>query len=393
MTVVFLILIGLSIFGCLQTGKPQTAVISPPINDTVVDVAPPEQIPDTYEVCAQEQNVLSSDECFLNYVKASKEISYCERIYAITSRDACYMEFAHLDVKLCAKIASSSLRSQCYYSSARLLNNTDYCVKISDAAIKQSCLVELSPPCSFEPDDLSKALCLSLHFNASSFCKVDDCMYSLGVTNKNIAACDQISDANRAIRSACRSVVLDDSALCKETGIDVVADYCYQIAAYSANKSAWCTLTTTGSPYGLQCLMTFASKNNEPTLCKYADSELERDNCYMNYSITTGNYSTCDLVINSLLNSQCFISTALTHGDMSSCNKLMYSSRKNCYNLVLTRTVPILSQDSCLAISESDVDPWQYRCLASYAQQTQNRSICQTISDSKYREDCNFRFS
>lgn len=385
-----LVILGIFAFGCIQptTGvapNTTTPTVEVPIVDEIVVVP--------YEKCADSNGVLSSDKCYLDLALESSDSLLCQKIYSIKTRDECYDYFSKTDEKLCAKIASPSLRSNCYFNSARRLNDTDYCVKISNSTEKQNCLVELSPPCSFESDVKSKNLCLALYNNASKFCADDDCRFELGTKNLNPSACDDIDESNRALRSACRAIALDDISICTESGLDVVADYCYKLAAYAASNSAWCTYTTAGSPYGLECLMHFATTTNDPTLCKYSDSELDRDNCYMNYSISTGNYSACDKIIISLLDSQCRIATAMQNGDMSSCNKMQYNSRTNCYNLVLSGAVPLVSEESCFGINELDSDPWQYRCLSQYAYQTADSSICAKIDDAKYRAECEFRFS
>jgi hypothetical protein len=265
-------------FGCVQAPKDVSSANVSSQNDSNLDLSnktPSNSTISYFDPCAYTTNVLSSDECFLNYAKSKSNVSYCERIYMIDRQDECYENFAPSDSNLCSKLISTQLRSDCYYTHAKLSNNTDLCVKISNTTIKDDCLQKLSPPCSFEPDESSTALCLAIYHNSSSFCKSNDqCLFELGVKNKNHASCLQISNSSVALKSACNAVVNNNISLCNESGIDVVADYCYQLSAYATGNYAWCTLAFSGSQYRANCLTHFASIRNEPSICKFSSSEM-----------------------------------------------------------------------------------------------------------------------
>jgi len=386
---IFLILLltaSLALFGC----------INPPDKGGELLTPEPEEAQNTTlqplpaEPCAGYENVLKSDECYLNLAAASQNFSICDKIYSISTRDECLIPFSKTDASLCGQLSSPSKKNDCYEIAALTLNSTDYCVKISDATRKQSCLESISPPCSFEQTEKATRLCLANLNNDSSFCKSNECVFDMAAKNSNLGACEQIPQNERALYLACKALASDDISICEQFNLSIVADYCYQIAAYKANNSEWCSLAKEGSPYANSCYAHFAYLQGSPFLCRNAAPEVERDNCYMNYSISTGNYSVCTKVINSLLRSQCYFEVAFDNGDLRACNALG-TARTNCYNLVITGSVPIKSIESCHEVI--DVQPWQYRCYMRLASEQNNRSICDFITDEKYRDDCNFKFN
>ncbi|MFH1306526.1 MAG: hypothetical protein ABIH83_02615 [Candidatus Micrarchaeota archaeon] len=391
---IFILIFGLIISGCInpptppkdKPATPSQPAISPPT--TLTNDTPPVSENQTTDPCLQYNNVLESDECYKNLAHATDNFSLCNKIYSVATRDVCLLPFSRLDAKLCNNLVSSKNKQDCFESAALRLNNTDYCTKISDGERKQECLKKLSPPCSFEPDAKSTRLCQALYYNDTSYCRAGACFFELGVENSNLDACNEISSSERALSLACKSIVNDNITICNDTGIDTVSDYCLKLAAERADKPVWCTFTSEGSPYGNMCLEYFAVKNNDPTLCKYTAPEMERDNCYINYSTSTGNYSACEKAINSLLRSECYFDTAIENGDVGACNQMGYKSRPSCYNLVISGEVPIKSLESCDSIIE---ESWKAKCYVEYAWQTENSSVCDLIEEEKYIDDCKFR--
>ncbi|MFA5108370.1 MAG: hypothetical protein WC492_02440 [Candidatus Micrarchaeia archaeon] len=388
---VLAIVFGLLFFGCISSGEKKPVSTIEPV------VIPVEVVQNTTNTsvqaspCAGFDNIVSSDACFSALAKEKGDFAYCENIYSISDMDSCLLPFALSDEKLCQKLSSSKSKQDCYESAAIRLNDTDYCVKISDSQRKENCLKAVSPPCSFEADEQSKQECLAVHYNSSSYCKNPSCFFELGVQNNNSGACIEIGDGQRALMSACKAVIANNSAVCNESGISTIADYCYQLSAYQLNNYNWCLLGTPGGKYVNECVTHFAVQNLNPSLCRDISPETERDNCYINYSAGTGNSSICKRVINSLLQSECYFRTATRNGDLSACNALAYSGRTNCYNIVITGSVPIPTADSCKAII--DIDPWLYRCYSQYAWQSKDKSACNLIENKKYKDDCIFRFS
>ncbi|MDE1798285.1 MAG: hypothetical protein KGH63_02675, partial [Candidatus Micrarchaeota archaeon] len=315
--------------------------------------------------------------------------SWCDRIYSTATRDQCVNAFASANATLCDRLVDSSLRQDCYLAAALRLNDTNYCVRLTNSTRKLSCMKALAPPCSFEPDDLSTQLCQASLHNDYNLCRSNQCFFEFAQARKSMAACDQIS-GEQALQLACQALVQNDPTVCTSQNVSSVGDYCLQIGAYALNSSSWCDAATLGSTYRNDCYAHFAVLQKDPAYCQKAYPEMSADSCYVNYSITTDSPLQCANVINSLNRDYCWIYTAKLNGDPSACDSMIYSGRPNCYNIVLTGPVPIASATDCAGINDS---VWHDKCFLTYAQQTHDITQCAAIYDPDMNATCQSRLS
>jgi hypothetical protein len=282
------------------------------------------------------------------------------------------------------------LRQDCFEQAAIRLNSTDYCVRLTDADRKLSCLKAVSPPCSFEKDAPSTQACQALLYSNSSYCHSNSCYFEFAINQGNASACDQIT-GERALQLSCQALVSHDPSRCNDDNISTIADYCLQIGAYRLNNATWCDLGAVSSPYRNACYLHFAITEKEPDYyCRKTFPEPSTDECYLNYSISVDNPAFCSTpyIQDSLTRNRCFIYTARNNGDPSACNGLFYSDRKSCYNLVLTDDMPLRDAASCAGVQD---DIWRDKCFLAFAQQTHDITQCAQINESDARAMCQSR--
>lgn len=339
--------------------------------------------------CQDAGNVLLRDQCYQKTASERRDIAWCDRIYSSTIKDGCLLYFTPENASLCDRIADSSTRQGCLDSAARRLNDTNLCVRLTDADRKHACLVALSPPCSFEPTPAATQLCLALRNSNFSYCQNNLCYFEYGVQKNSGAACDMLS-GERAWQLACSAIVKHDRSMCNADNISTIADYCFQLAAYRLNDSNWCDDAQSSSPYRNQCYIHFAVQALDSTVCRRSEPETGRDDCYLNYSVTTDSPAACVKVINSLNRNKCYIDTAKANGDPAACNGLLAGDQKICYNLVLGGEKPLPGLHYCRDVAD---DLWRDKCYLAFATQQNNRTVCDLIVSPDYQQSCQLRFS
>lgn len=380
-----IVLLSIFLAACVRTpppaAPPDQPVAAPPVVEQ--NVSPPPALAPVPAPCENSTNVLLRDQCFSQMAREGNGLFWCDRVYSTAVRDACLLPFSATDARLCDQLNNASLRQDCFDSAARRLNDTNLCVRLPDAARKQDCLKALSPPCSFEPTDEATTRCMALAKSDYSYCKSNLCRFQYAKARHVLAACDLIS-GERALQFACRAVVKNDSSECLAEN-NIIADYCYQIVAYATDNEQLCGFGTEGSSYRNNCHAHFAIARRDPAQCLGAKPESERDECYLNYSVTLDAPATCESVVNTLNRDRCRIVTARNNGDPSACNAMIYSGRKNCYNIVLTGALPVQGTAACERV---DDDLWRDKCYLTLAQQAGNRTICDFIADSSAAAAC-----
>lgn len=383
--------------GCISDSQPtkdakktdEGPKISEPIEIGIIEVEEKDET--STDPCQDRSNVLQKDDCYNELASAYADKTYCDKIYTLDVRDECLYSFSDKDSTICSKISDPQLREDCFDESARKFNDTQLCTKITDNTRKQKCLIDLSPPCTFEDAGHDRNLCLAKHHNDSQYCKTDRCYYDYALYANDLESCSHISEQELSLQMACKAIMQDSPSVCDENGITFKGDICYENLAYYYNDSYYCTLSMKGSLYGKRCLMHFAVVKDNPDICLKADPESALNDCLIHYATITGDSSACQKTKNSLMYAKCYIDTAYENGDPASCNPLTYQDRQYCLNRVIRedKKVPIKGVASC---SEVNLPEWRDMCLSTLAWQERDKKICDLISDDAEKQKCIFKF-
>ncbi|MFN3910046.1 MAG: hypothetical protein ACK4J0_02335 [Candidatus Anstonellaceae archaeon] len=254
---------------------------------------------------------------------------------------------------------------------------------------KLKCLKDLSPPCTFEKDEISTGLCYSLLYKDIKYCKGNsECIILYANKTKEINSCDFISENELAKKYACKALAKDNPIECKFSNISSTSDYCFEIVAKNLNDKNICDYATKGSIYANKCYKDFAIKNNDIGLCVKLEPETERDRCYSEYSIATGEYTACEKIYSSVVRLECYYKTAIQKLRIDACNKLNYQAKTNCYNNVLNSNKKIQSLEMCNQISEEEKEYWLAKCYLKYALDNNDITACALIEKEEYKQQC-----
>jgi len=344
--------------------------------------------------CAQNENVLLADDCYLKKAYSSNDISYCSKIYSLQVYDKCLEKFIESNPAVCSNFSSSKLRENCYEFWAYKSNDTNLCLKLSSQESKLKCLKDLSPPCSFEKDESATNLCYALLYDNIKYCKEDEsCIIKFAANKKNPEVCLTKNFSQPALFFYCNALALDDPKKCKDTNLTAVSDYCLELFALEKNNSKICFDITSGSIYANRCFKNFAITKNDPNLCSYCAPESQEDDCYKEYSIQTQNYSACEKIASSLVRVECYYKTATYNMRLDICNNLNYRSKKDCYIYVLSSSKQLPNLAVCDQISDEEKEYWLDKCYLKYALDYKDVSTCSKISDPTIKQQCTLALS
>lgn len=372
----FPLIFGLSVclllFGCLGQGEVK------PVENTTPPIIPPPIV--TPPIQTQNNSVPVLEGC------AGKQ--------SAEERDLCYsIEGSKGSVEDCEKVENVVTRNSCFYSAARSLNFSGVCENIRNYAERVACIEEISPPCSTAENE-AKPLCLAKYYNNASKCaeQGDSCVYSFATERLNLSACSLISSTLK--KTACQAFVSNDLSYCQNlpSTDNTTRDACYDTVAKLKNDSTTCYYTTTRTYVNL-CYEHFAFANNDASMCAKKYDEFDKDDCYSQLASKTGNVSVCGLIVSGFMNKTladvCRNNVAKNTGKPEACSGIIVNyHRYNCYAFVVESPDSNYTKESCDAIPAKDTS-WKDACYNRLSKRTNDKTLCELISDSMLKETCN----
>ncbi len=362
-------IIGLMLFlsACVQNQPPATApVITEPV------VQPPSSAPPTSLDSCSSGSILEQDSCYLSLSKQQGKVSWCDKIYSSDKKDQCIFEFAKADGTLCTKLFSSDMRSDCFLSYARAKSDLSICDRIGVDEVKTRCVRELSPPCTFEETDESRAQCMALVKSDYSLCKSTSCFVQFAKNKSDAGACDLIPDSDLATKLSCRAAARKSVYECDASSNSIIQDLCYYLYAQLGGNSSSCARASDMSKYGNACWQYFALKERNSSYCTYVTPEPDRDECYSNYSVTFDDYGTCEKVAVSSNRAGCYLSVGRINGNIVACNFLKFGVGDSCARIVLEGP-GVKDPLTCADVSS---DLWRDKCFIWSAEHYKNKTLC-----------------
>jgi hypothetical protein len=365
--------------GCPQK-PPSTSVVVPQPEPSTEQ---PQQA--ATEPCSQ-GNILQNDDCFLELAKAKNDVAICRRIYSIERLDSCLYQFSS-DLGICKEITNASLRAGCLSKIAAKEKSEAICSLIENSEARLSCLKQVLPPCMLISEEKERNLCLALDKGDYTLCSSDSCFFAYAINKSDTDACVLIGV--EADRFACQAVVAGDVSICKGASLSLKQDACIEEAAIILEDSGACDLATARGTYRNRCYNHFAVLYRNMDLCRLADPETARDDCYKNYSMEVGDTSSCPRIIETNNRRTCYYDSASANRMPSLCNPLSARlDRDNCYSrgMLLPDIGPVP-----LDCPNVNVTLWRDKCYYEAATHTSDASYCNNITPGKDQADCLFQ--
>ena len=331
-------------------------------------------------------NVVQKDDCFLALAKGNSDPQACRNIYSVGVLDSCYALFADTNLGICKMISNAGMKDACLAKNAQAQKSSDICNLIVDDGKRQACLAGVLPRCMLLNVE-DRPLCMALEKGNYSICDSDPCLEAYAANTSDKGACESIAKENE--RLYCEAVADRNVQDCSNTNVSFMKDWCAQHAAEALGNQYGCAIATPSGDYSNGCYLDFAVKMNDSSICKSAEPESARDNCYSNYSAQTATVGACANVVASINQVGCYYTAARLNRMPSLCNLLQTASwRTSCYSMSITGQIGPLPSD-CALVSNSD---WRDQCYRAAALEMYNQSYCGSIVQNATKVSCDSLF-
>lgn len=366
------------LFGCAAQQPEQGPIVSeePSPSQNGTANATPELSP-----CTQ-QAILERDSCNLQYARESHDAAACARIYSVGKKDECISLFSGSDVSFCGQYALKPNKDQCLFGFANRTRDLALCLRIGDEGMRSECSRLLTPACQSIESTSERARCLAFELGDYTRCADEDCLFEYGTKKRDADACGIILQSARM--RACEAIALANDSRCLLLSENVSRDVCYEIAGVGLLSSATCLRAYSESMHQQSCLTKLALATLDPSLCSLIGRQLGADNCYINYTLSSGRYELCSNVQNVLLRQGCYRNTAVRYLMPTLCeNYLNGSIRSDCFSAIMGSAN--LTSDRCAGIA---LEEWHDLCYLRSAKLKYDPGICQSIINEATRRNC-----
>lgn len=324
----------------------------------------------------------TTDEEWMQKALNEQDAYLCLRV-SIEKQDQCLLPLSNLSLQNCMMLSNYDYEKECLLHHAQTQQDMTICDLMRGEDV-QECIQSMAPPCTFEPDEVSKGRCLAFLNNDYASCRDDSCFFDFGTQNRNLSACERVQDAVK--RAACEGVVNMENPCNQFESSN--RDLCYYMMALGKNSSHDCYNINSekNSELSYQCFEHFALAGDNKGLCS-ALGLLKRWDCYKSYAIQKHDISACEAIdYRAEVNwNQCFDDFARTFFQASACNQIQASvAQTNCYAYVVMAATHLEMWD-CNAVMEKE---WKDRCFTSMADLDNDAIYCNYVEDAAIKEIC-----
>ncbi len=308
---------------------------------------------------------------------------YCLKV-SIERQEACLLPLSNISVQNCMMLGLYGNERVCLWHHARTSRDISICDMLRGDEVLE-CVRELSPPCTMEPDEVSRGRCYAFLNNNSAHCRDDQCFFDFAMEKKDASACAGME--NHVKKAVCEGIIegTDPCPSFSESNRNL----CYYMMALGRDNPSHCYsingLYETEIAY--QCFFHFALRDGNKDMCNALELN-NRWKCLTEYAMEKKDLGACQAIDRraNLAWNLCFDGFARKFYQASACNHLPDGAvvQVNCYAFVVMAS-PELELWDCGNIY---VKEWRDRCYMNMAGQKNDATYCNYMEDASMRQLC-----
>jgi len=343
------------------------------------------------ESCGKIKDTQTKEKCLKEVGISTSDSKACDKIVSNrTYKDECYLSVAEDNPtpEICAKIFDKTNQEDCYINYVKLAKDLSYCLEVSktktsegirrDFCYENSNLILYGEDCFELIDEEYRADCFSKADNKPSkkiFCEIfndtasiENCSTWYATYSGDIALCYDLNESNRI---NCINNAIDQNLTLAQCRIIESKDYtlrnnCYKSVAIREKDEKICEEINSNSNTKTECIMDVAIKTKNVDLCSeiILSKRAHIDLCIRNVALEAENYSFCEKIITDQAYSRCYSELALNFGVSKICTEAKRTELQR---------LPYEGKEYC---------------LEEFAIGTEDESVCDEISQSALKEKC-----
>ena len=316
-------------------------------------------------------NITCNDQCLFDKAVAGNSSLLCAPIASSSPRDECYLRF--LPEVDCALVGSNASRQSCYLAAAK--THPELCAKTS-----------APEECYLTATGCADTNCVALKLGKPEFCTDAVCNYKFAKDGDG-ASCQALN--NTPQKTAC--LALAGNGSCLNLTNEYYRYKCLWIYAVQTGDIGTCLkINADAESYYSGCVSEVASTTNDPGKCNIQDTQA-RNLCYYNYALDKGDVYPCRLINYEPRLNDCYYHTALKYLKPDMCNNMTWVDyRITCYSGVIFSGQ--LSEGDALSCAKVDEEQWKDKCYQRLAMDNLKQEYCGFILNKAERDECNNKF-